>query len=1180
MSRTSRFFLWNLAASAAAVALGAQTLPPPAGPGQFDLDVTHSGETWQAQYDYNPPSLSAQYPIKAEKIGVARSPQTITTKTVTDTPAITAEAGETTVTFNFDPGYAANHPEIIKPIFGDSGPGWTAVAHYSQVTLKTTWDAQGLPTFILDGTEANTGRHHTISGRGPGRLFRSGAPSSSPVVFHAGDLTQTSSGIGWFRWYPPNVDYRYLPGTAYYFTQEQPDGTTAVFHPSYYNQVGELREYYPIGELTLAGTPGHGATPASQTISYLSHTEEFDQANAYSQLKAESNALAFSDDKFELTTEATAHYALSAEGASASKLRYKLGIQPGLARTITWAETFTPDGATEPADYAFLSETVTAGAIETQPHIIDPFAAGRFGAQPGIYQILTFEGALSVDTNHDGAIMSAVSPITPPRIANADQGALGADLQFRPNQNDDVDAAAPEETGGGPDHLNSRVDGVDDLQDFIPVYLDIGQFLTLLSPTNGFTYKLKQADEALNFVYTNLTQATAFSYRGNPEAGFGPDFTHAASTAPTVPITAAGTDMFEGDTGSAAFRDYALTINGAVILIEARRASDQPLVLEISRGSMIVASIQLPLLVFNPQLAVDTNRDGAVKLASEDASDATSVGNPFRFWLNDDDDRNKVYTYSDQLPGFMQAPASLIPGALAVQEEEQDDLAVSSASDQNWNNSVIDCERDLEDFARLLIYTSGLNDSLKNGQLSLGLKWTDVSSGNPAIRLFKHAEADGGTKYLTDPATAHQQIDQTGAAYGLALGTGLVEGSTPFVLPQSVFANLSDSAPTTYLLFEGCKAGKGQLKLVILKPKGDGTYDIIGEGPGIWMELKEPHEFVERWSCGDGDRSDVQPVVRENANSASPAWGNPTTDDEKDYILYVHGYNMKEFEKQRWLETTFKRVYWLGYKGRVGGFTWPCSQSAPPFDESEEKAWQSAGQLMNLLASLKTAGYRVHVMAHSQGNVVVGEALRQWKTAGNTTPLVSTYIASQAAIAAHCYASNVLLIPDFEDSASDDHTPNVYLNYPPTGAPYMEATAMQGAASRYANFYNISDYALTGNSAVHPGWEVDQRWKPNIGYGYTPYDESSSGFYKTNSAAYRFPDDRFKIFAYCAEARSKALGTMPTGGVFTSFTNLQSSLSYGSEHIYHSGQFRSYYAARYQYWATLLTNLGLQPFLP
>ena len=66
------------------------------------------------------------------------------------------------------------------------------------------------------------------------------------------------------------------------------------------------------------------------------------------------------------------------------------------------------------------------------------------------------------------------------------------------------------------------------------------------------------------------------------------------------------------------------------------------------------------------------------------------------------------------------------------------------------------------------------------------------------------------------------------------------------------------------------------------------------------------------------------------------------------------------------------------------------------------------------------------------------------------------------------------------------------------------------------------------------------------------------------------PNDRFQIFAYCAEARVKALGTQPTGGVFTSFTNLQAQFNFGRDHLWHSGQFRSFYAARFQYWVALL----------
>lgn len=268
----------------------------------------------------------------------------------------------------------------------------------------------------------------------------------------------------------------------------------------------------------------------------------------------------------------------------------------------------------------------------------------------------------------------------------------------------------------------------------------------------------------------------------------------------------------------------------------------------------------------------------------------------------------------------------------------------------------------------------------------------------------------------------------------------------------------------------------------------------------------------------------------------------------------------------------------VGYKGRVGGFTWPCSRTAPPYDESEERAWQSAAQLRALLGSLKTAGYRVHVLGHSQGNVVVGEALRQWKELGNTDALVRTYVASQAAIPAHCYDPNAALIPGFAGSLSDDGTTNVYANYPLTGAPYMSAAAMSGVATRFRNFENPRDYALTGNSLdpldFHPFWQANQRLKPDIGYTF----ENATGIFRSGTVL-SFPGDRFRIFSYAAEGRSLALGSTVTGGVFTG-GDLDLSLapySFGREHLFHSGQFRSSMAERYQYWRALMQAADLTP---
>jgi hypothetical protein len=128
--------------------------------------------------------------------------------------------------------------------------------------------------------------------------------------------------------------------------------------------------------------------------------------------------------------------------------------------------------------------------------------------------------------------------------------------------------------------------------------------------------------------------------------------------------------------------------------------------------------------VFPADLRVDANRDGLIKLAAEDDSDATSPGKPFRFWINDDDDH------------------ASFPGDVGQEH--------APIVRPDYSSNFISSQRDLEDYARLWISLQGLNDAFQTGQLQLGLKWSDVSSGSPAIKLFRAVEADGGTGYLTD----------------------------------------------------------------------------------------------------------------------------------------------------------------------------------------------------------------------------------------------------------------------------------------------------------------------------------------------------------------------------------------------------------------------------------------------
>jgi hypothetical protein len=574
-------------------------------------------------------------------------------------------------------------------------------------------------------------------------------------------------------------------------------------------------------------------------------------------------------------------------------------------------------------------------------------------------------------------------------------------------------------------------------------------------------------------------------------------------------------------------------------------------------------------------LQVDANRDGVVTRPFEIAdteTDATTGDKPFRFWINDDIDRAHGIS------------------TVTYEEYEQDDLGGSEAAglDPDWKSDAIPCERDLEDFARLWINVGGISGSLRTGQIRVGLKWNNVAGGTtPAIKLYPAEELDGGAQYLTDLVTATLQTYEKAAIKDAAqpdtATNPIVEPTTndcDFVLPTSLFQNLTDAQSTIHLLFEGCKAGTGQLSIVLLTQNSSGGFTKIGDGPGVWMELREPATFVERYTCGDQSLGTVGTLAHYPQTATFAA---PTTEDEKDYVLYVHGYNMEDPEKERWVETAYKRLYWLGYKGRVGAFSWPCAYGTWDldqlrFDDSENRAWRAAVRLKEHLVNLKNLGYRVHVIAHSQGNVVIGEALRLWKAAGQSTPLVSTYIASHAAIAAHCYNAAAPLMPDYEQD-----TPNVYAcywragdsarfpqNWPAANPPYLAASIMQTAAGRWVNFYNPQDFALTAASGGIGSWEQDQRWKPDI---LSLYSWSlTNGFFKglvPFETDYSFPDDRYTIFSYCAEARSVALGTNSTGGTFTGGTNLQT-IGFADEHLWHSGQFRSFNAARYRYWIALL----------
>ena len=574
-------------------------------------------------------------------------------------------------------------------------------------------------------------------------------------------------------------------------------------------------------------------------------------------------------------------------------------------------------------------------------------------------------------------------------------------------------------------------------------------------------------------------------------------------------------------------------------------------------------------------LVVDANRDGNLIFDGE-SRDITSPGNPYKFWTNSDFD-----------DAFDQS-------TIFYTEFEQDDREVSSVEQEDWRRDRVACARDLEDFFRLQARVAGAGAAklIKDGRLVIGLTWDGGSlPGQPVLKLYGHIEKEGTGAYLTEASEAQSQIANGALIRDASDSTisTIVPGRV-FILPEfSLDFSKPDFVKANYLA-EGCNPSSGTLKIGIYQKEG-GDYVLVCEGGGVDFEIVRPSDFVERFTCGSDWR--FAPTVLERHPESTQTFASPVSDCEKDYVLFVHGYNMEEFEKQRWLETTYKRLYWQGYRGRVGGFSWPCSFGKVGhlfYDISELRAWQSADFLRAHLEGLRNRGYNVHILAHSQGNVVASEALRQWaeSNASSELPLISTYLASQAAYPASAYDQSAPLM-----ASQDDQMPDVYAHYLESGgvlgtneeikarSSYMTPAKVSIAAAKWVNFYNPMDYALTGATILHPGWEMNQYLKPDAwmaesvitSYSYDSYH----GFRRRDLLIYEqlaFPANRHQIFSFAAKPKSKALGAvLLRGAVFEESVDLSTGrFRFSREHLWHSGQFRSSLAMCNNYLATVLSK--------
>jgi len=152
----------------------------------------------------------------------------------------------------------------------------------------------------------------------------------------------------------------------------------------------------------------------------------------------------------------------------------------------------------------------------------------------------------------------------------------GDDIPGRSNYGDHSGGSLGTAADYGTHNTFGHIDGIRDLVDFFPLYLDIKKLLEIVPPGPNAKYKLKQEDGALNFSYTDLKTNSVGDFLIK-RVGTNLDNATMLASWEVHQITSAGFELHWTWLNAVKGGD-----GYGVILLEGRAKSAKPLVLEVS----------------------------------------------------------------------------------------------------------------------------------------------------------------------------------------------------------------------------------------------------------------------------------------------------------------------------------------------------------------------------------------------------------------------------------------------------------------------------------------------------------------------------------------------------------------------------------------------------------------------
>lgn len=387
-------------------------------------------------------------------------------------------------------------------------------------------------------------------------------------------------------------------------------------------------------------------------------------------------------------------------------------------------------------------------------------------------------------------------------------------------------------------------------------------------------------------------------------------------------------------------------------------------------------------------LVTDMNRDGIISDAARDAEadpeDPTKRGDrenyvdqPFRFWVNDDNDTGDIVEGDGDIPDFL------------------------PFNEQDRSNDVVDGLRDMVDFFPVYVDAKAMLDSYPPTSHDYVLAQADDA--------FKFFEAtDFEREGFNDLELPDSLVREWAAAYGQRETPVRQITASGVTLSVPFLRRLRDTDEG--LLFLEATAVTQQPLVLSVRERASG--EILARA-NLYVSISPVEEMYRHL--------DLQDVPTNRENDFTPGRPNdpfepenlPDRDTVAKYFVMVHGYNVSGTASRGWGSTVFKRLYRLGSHARFIAVTWDgdaqLAVSGPPPDYHHAvfNALSTGKVLDSALAEAMPEPGEVTVAAHSLGNGVVGAAISE----GGFDP--DNYLMIDPAVAIEAYDPSQATGPDY-----------------------------------------------------------------------------------------------------------------------------------------------------------------------